>query len=351
MTLGVEPAILAHMPRVTFEADDKHVDANVDDWLYDVCTDAGASIPFSCKAGACGTCATEVVGSMDGLGRVTQREARTLGAGGLDPARYRLPCLHGVQGDIVFGRSAQAAASAAALPVVECQVEAFRRLNLSVAEVRFFVKDPGFEFRPGQYMIFQVPSADGREIIRRSYSISTPPSDRRHFEICVRAVAGGHGSNWVHRLRPGQIVKAEGPVGDFVLQDGDRDIVMVATGTGMSPIKSMLLHLLDQRSPRRVRLFFGVRAVQDLFYTDLLRGLEAHYPAFGHELTMSSPDPAQWAGPRGRVTTLVADRVSAADAARSEAYLCGSRAMIDDVVGVLRGKGLAPDHIHHENFY
>ena len=320
-------------------------------WVDMSCTDAGASVPFQCKAGACGTCATEVIGSHDGLGRVTQREARTLGAAALDPARFRLPCLHTVQGDIVFGRPAHAAAAASTLPVIDCEVESFRRLNLTVAEVRFFVPRAGFAFQPGQYMVFRIPSADGREVIRRSYSISTPPSDARHFEICVRAVAGGHGSNWVHRLRPGQVVKAEGPVGDFVLGGGDRDLVMIATGTGMSPIKSMLLHLLDQRSQRRVRLFFGVRAVQDLFYTDLLRGLEAHYPAFSSELAVSSPDPAQWAGARGRVTRLIEERLTADDAARSEAYLCGSRAMIEDASALLRAKGMDPAHIHFENFY
>jgi ferredoxin-NADP reductase/ferredoxin len=339
------------MARITFEADGRSVDAQPDDWFYDVCADARASIPFSCKAGACGTCATEVKAGMDSLGKVTQREARTLAAEALDPARYRLPCLHSVGGDLTFGRPARAAAAASALPVVTCEVEAFRRLNLSVAEVRFFVKEGGFRFQPGQYMIFQVPSADGREVIRRSWSISTPPSDARHFEVCVRAVAGGHGSNWIHRLRPGQVVKAEGPVGDFVLRDTPRDLVMVATGTGIAPIKSMLLHLLDHGSRRRVRLFFGVRAVQDLFYTDLLRGLEAHYPAFAHEITMSSPDPSQWAGPRGRVTRLVDERLAPADAARSEAYLCGGRAMIEDVAALLRGKGLADEHIHFENFY
>jgi ferredoxin-NADP reductase/ferredoxin len=339
------------MPRVTFEADGKTCDAQPGDWLYDVCTDAGASVPFSCKAGACGTCATEVLGSHAGLGRVTQREARTLEAAALDPARFRLPCLHSVEGDVVFGRSAHAAGQATPLPTIACEVESFRRLNLTVAEVRFFVARPGFAFRPGQYMVFQVPSPDGREIVRRSYSISTPPSDARHFEICVRAVAGGHGSNWVHRLRPGDHVTAEGPVGDFVLHDGDRDILMVATGTGMSPIKSMLLHLLDQRSRRRVRLLFGVRTTQDLFYTDLLRGLEAHYPAFSSEITVSSPDPAQWAGARGRVTRLIDERFTAADAARTEAYLCGSRAMIEDASALLRAKGLGGDHIHFENFY
>ncbi|HWO18913.1 MAG TPA: FAD-binding oxidoreductase [Kofleriaceae bacterium] len=340
------------MPRITFADDDRTVDAAKDDWLYDVCVDAKASIPFSCKAGACGTCATQVLSGGDSIGTVTQRELRTLAAAGLEPAHYRLPCLHSVgDGDVVFGRPANVPSKATRLAKIEAEVESFRRLNLSVAEIRFFVPRPEIAFRPGQYVIFQIPSADGREVIRRSYSISTPPSDKRHFEICVRAVPGGHGSNWVHRLRAGERVQCEGPVGDFTLQDSERDIVMVATGTGISPIKSMLLHLLDQRSTRRVRLFFGVRSVQDLFYTDLLRGLEAHYPQFSYEITMSSPDAALWAGPRGRVTRLVEDRVAPGEAERTEAYLCGSRGMIEDVVSLLRGKGVPDAQIHFENFY
>ena len=173
----------------------------------------------------------------------------------------------------------------------------------------------------------------------------------RHFEICVRAVAGGHGSNWVHRLRPGMKVGFEGPVGDFILRDTSRDILMVATGTGISPIKSMLLHLLDQRSDRRVRLFFGVRSAQELFYTDLLRGLEAHYPGFSSSIAMSAPDPTRWPGRPARVTDLVREQVTPDQAARTEAYLCGSRAMVDDVREALLAKGIVPDHIHSENFY
>src|SRR5690606_15291054 len=123
------------------------------------------------------------------------------------------------------------------------------------------------------------------------------------------------------------------------------------TGTGMSPIKSMLLHLLDQRSTRRVRLLFGVRSVQDLFYSDLLRGLEAHYPNFSSTIALSSPDPGRWAGPRGRVTDLVRDQVTPEQAARTEAYLCGSRAMVEDVTDLLRARGMGAEHIHTENFY
>jgi len=335
------------MAKICFRSDGIEHQAADGDWLYDVCVEARATIPFACKAGACGTCATEVLEGGENLGKPGLRELRTLGEKGLDPDRYRLPCLGTVAGDVAFGRSALAAQAARELPVGEAEVESQRRLNLTVCEVRFFVRTQGFAFQPGQYVIFQIPAE--REVVRRSYSISTTPSDQRHFEICVRAVAGGHGSNYVHRLRPGQKVRFEGPMGDFTLRDNDRDILMVATGTGISPIKSMLLHLLEQRSNRKVHLLFGVRAVQDIFYTDFLRGLEAQYPNFQHQLVLSAPDPAQWAGRRGRVTDAVRELVCPAK--RTEAYLCGSQGMVVEVEAILRGKGVAAEHIHHENFY
>ncbi|MHC4861135.1 MAG: FAD-binding oxidoreductase, partial [Planctomycetota bacterium] len=186
-----------------------------------------------------------------------------------------------------------------------------------------------------------------------SYSISTPPSDRGHFEICVRAVAGGVGSNYVHRLRPGSKVQAEGPVGDFVLdEESDRDILMVATGTGMSPIKSMLIHLLEAGASKPVRLLFGVRNTEDLFYTALLRGLGAHYPDFHSMITISAPAPDRWGGPKGRVTDHVASYLGGPEAARNtDAYLCGGRTMVEDVKRALVAEGMPEDRVHHENFY
>lgn len=90
------------------------------------------------------------------------------------------------------------------------------------------------------------------------------------------AVAGGHGSNYIHRLRSGDRLEVEGPYGDFVLEEESRKhMLMIATGTGMSPITSRLRHLLDMRSSRKIRLLFDVRHQADLFYTDLCRGLAA----------------------------------------------------------------------------
>jgi ferredoxin-NADP reductase/ferredoxin len=339
------------MPKVTFQHTGKSVDADEGEWMYDVVERADGGIPFACKAGACGTCATPVLAGVESLGKVTAREARTLTELGLDLDTHRLPCLKDVgAADLTWGRPRNAADADRQLATYEVVVESYRPLTLTVAEIRFFVEKSDFAFRPGQYVILHIPDAPG--VVRRSYSISTPPSDQRHFEICVRAVAGGHGSNYVHRLRPGQRLQVEGPYGDFVLaEDSTRDIIMIATGTGISPIKSMLMHLLDRRSLRRVRLFFGLRHESDLFYTDLLRGLSAHYPAFEYSVILSQADPERWSGPRGRVSDLIDLEVTSEQAAHTEVYLCGGQPMIETCTTELRALGFDEAAIYYERFF
>jgi ferredoxin-NADP reductase/ferredoxin len=338
------------MPKVRFSFSNKEVVADDGEWLYDVCDRAQSGIPFACKAGACGTCATEVLEGWESLDKQTAREVRTLGSIKVDPGKYRLPCLSDAHGDIVFGKPFNAPEKDTALKIHDVEVESYRPLNATVAEVRFFVKSDNFSFKPGQYVIFHVPHPTQK--IRRSYSISTPPSDKRHFEVCVRSVAGGFGSNYVHRLRPGDSLKVEGPYGEFVLEEkSPKKILMIATGTGMSPIKSMLLHLLDTRSSRKVKLFFGVRHESDLFYLDLFRGLKAHYPEFSYETTLSSPNPERWSGHRGRVTDLVQKYVEYPETGDIEAYLCGGQEMIEDCKEQLLKIGFPAGSIHHENFY
>lgn len=339
------------MPKVTFQHSGKSIEADEGEWMYDVAERAECGMPFACKAGACGTCATPVLDGIETLSGLTAREARTLTNMRLDTETYRLPCLKDVgNGDIVWGTPVNASEAGQALDQHEAVVEAYRPLNLTVAEVRFFVSSAGFSYRPGQYMIFTVPNLP--HPIRRSYSISTPPSDTSHFEVCVRSVAGGAGSNFIHRLRAGQRLKVEGPFGDFVLDEqSDRDIVMIATGTGIAPIKSMLMHLLEKRSRRRVRLFFGLRHESDLFYTDLMRGLKAHYPGFEYRVALSCADRDVWSGPRGRVTDLIDQHLSARDAGHTEAYICGGRPMIDSCIDRLTNLGFREEAIHYERFF
>jgi NAD(P)H-flavin reductase/ferredoxin len=267
------------MPRVSFTRNQITYDAQDGEWLYDACQEVRASVPFACKAGACGTCATEVLQGQEYLGEPRAREIRTLEASNLDPKRYRLLCLVDVHGDLVLSDSVHAPQEKAALGIFDARVEAYLPLTQTVCEQRLRVDSPQFRFRPGQYMIFHVPEIS--RVIRRSYSISSAPTDTSHFEICVRAVSGGYCSNYVHRLRPGATIQVEGPYGEFSLEpESNSEILMVATGTGISPIKSMLLQLFERQTHRRIRLFFGLRNVSDLFYVDLLETFAASHPNF-----------------------------------------------------------------------
>ncbi len=338
------------MHRITFKKDGITYDAEDGEWLYDVCQEAGASIPFACKAGACGTCATHVVEGHKAMGALKAREIRTLESNGIDPSQYRLICLADAHGDLTLGESAHAPEEKAELGILKARVEDYRPLTLRVCEQRFIVEGGSLRFHPGQYMIFCVPGID--QVVRRSYSISSTPSDTGHFEICVRAVSGGFCSNYIHRLRPEASIQVEGPYGEFCLEESsDKEILMVATGTGISPIKSMILHLLESKSPRRIRLFFGVRNVSDLFYRELFRTIAASHPSFDYVIILSQPDLHRWTGPRGRVTDLIRQNITEQDAERTEAYLCGGRQMIDEVKLLLLEKGFKDGHVHHENFY
>ena len=92
------------MPNIKFDYENKTFKAVNGEQLYDVVQRANIGIPLSCKAGACGTCATEVLEGNDNLGDQSAREVRALNSANLDSKIYRLPCLCDVHGNVVFGK-------------------------------------------------------------------------------------------------------------------------------------------------------------------------------------------------------------------------------------------------------
>jgi len=147
-------------------------------------------------------------------------------------------------------------------------------------------------------------------------------------------------------LREGETTAFRGPLGTFVLHDSPRDLLFVATGTGIAPFRSMLRALAEASSSRAVTLVWGLRSERDLYYQDELISLRERLPRFSFITTLSRPTSA-WRGTTGRVTGLVETRVETV--ANLEAFLCGNGGMIRDVRDVLRRKGLCP--IRVEQYY
>jgi ferredoxin-NADP reductase/ferredoxin len=342
------------MPKVLFKQSGQSMSCEPGDYLLDLAEAHGGTIKFSCRAGACGACVIDVSATPNGLNPMSPRERRTLESVGADLSKHRLACITRVMNDLEIADATTAPSERAretgVRPGFEAEVVESRHLADQVREVTFRLIQPAaISFIPGQYLSFTVSDFDH---VRRSYSLASSPADRNHVTVCVRAVSGGRGSNYIHRLEPGDRVRFDGPYGDFVLrQSSARDILLVANGTGVAPMMSILRHLTDARSTRKATLYFGLRHVHDMFYQEELGQFTKHLPNFRYAYCLSQPDRSRWDGFAGRVTHLLRQDVTRDVALRSEAYLCGGHGLVDDAKAILLAAGMPADAIHHEQFY
>lgn len=221
-------------------------------------------------------------------------------------------------------------------------------LTYDIKLVRFkLIKPSVMNFKPGQYAQLKVPGID----VIRAYSIASDPAVTDHIEMIVRYVPNGAATTYVFKaLQKGDRATITGPYGTFYLQeDSDRDIVMIAGGSGKAPIRSILFRLRATGMNRKVRYFFGAKAVRDLYYTKELRELEKEYPNFQYVPALSSPLPDdKWDGETGLITDVL-DRLSG-DISESEAYLCGSPGMIDACIKVLKKNGVKNENVYYDKF-
>ena len=202
-------------------------------------------------------------------------------------------------------------------------------------------------FKAGQFVSFEVPKEGQPPPLTRPYSIASPPSQRDRILLILNLVQGGPGSNYLFSLREGFRTSFKGPAGAFYLRDdGSRDLLFVATGTGIAPLRSMIFAQLERGESRSVTLFWGLRSQRDLYLQEELQELARAYPKFSYVTTLSRPEPG-WSGAIGRVTTLIDQCVPSVR--NLAVYLCGGNGMIKDVTIRLNAKGLCP--IYREKYY
>jgi CDP-4-dehydro-6-deoxyglucose reductase len=212
------------------------------------------------------------------------------------------------------------------------EVSKTRSLTHDVREIELTLLDAArIDFMPGQFVSFEVPRRTSSLPATRPYSIASSPNQRDAIQLVLNRVSGGPGSEYLFGLQQGDCTSFRGPAGTFVLRDSPRDLLFVATGTGIAPIRSMLRVLAEASSSRTIALFWGLRRERDLYYQDELNSQPSN----------------DWRGAAGYVTPLVDAHVT--DVANLEVFLCGNGSMIRDVRDMLRGKGLCP--IRVEQYY
>jgi ferredoxin-NADP reductase/ferredoxin len=187
---------------------------------------------------------------------------------------------------------------------------------------------PDFAFTPGQYVDLQVAGA------RRSFSMANLPGEDR-IELIIKRYPGGRLSGLLDgQLRRGDRLTLTGPYGSLRLHDSDRSILMIAGGSGMAPILSLLRQLAAGGSERSIQFFYGARTEDDLFGLDEIRGLPL--PAFVFtpvtgRLVHEAVD--EWL-PDGEL----------------DVYMCGPPAMVEAAEAVLERHGVDGQRIFTDRF-
>jgi NAD(P)H-flavin reductase len=222
-----------------------------------------------------------------------------------------------------------------------------RKLTHDVREIRLRLIEPAeIRFKAGQFVSFEVALPGFPRPGMRPYSIVSSPNRHREIDLVLNLVTGGPGSTYLFGLHEGDRTRFKGPAGSFYLRDSTRSLLFVATGTGIAPFRSMLAALVENRDPRSVTLFWGLRSERDVYYQDELQALSAQHHELTLLTTLSRPS-GQWQGHRGRVTERVETDIASVQ--NLEVYLCGNSGMIKDVTAILNRKGLCP--IYREKYY
>jgi ferredoxin-NADP reductase len=216
-----------------------------------------------------------------------------------------------------------------------------KMLSRDIMELRF-ERPSGFSFVAGQFVRFQI-SMSG-EMVSRPYSISSSPVEE-YLEFCVKIIPGGKASYYFSQIESGTSALVSAPQGVFICKPEHQPTKMfIATGAGVAPIMSMIEERLENATGENLRLLFGVREVEDVFWAERLDELKASYSNFKYQLTLSRPND-EWKGLRGRVSEHLTH--ASLDA---EYYICGSVEMVKDVRGLLLEKGVGPKTVHFEIF-
>jgi NAD(P)H-flavin reductase/ferredoxin len=150
----------------------------------------------------------------------------------------------------------------------EATVEAVEPLTHDIT--RLVLKAPGFDFTPGQFVDIQVPGEPG---VRRSFSLANLPGEDR-IELMIKRYPGGKLSGMLQgQIKPGDEIAYTGPYGSLRPREGERPILMIAGGSGMAPILSLLRAFSASGCERPIRFFYGARTEDDLFHVDEISAL------------------------------------------------------------------------------
>ena len=270
----------------------------------------------------------------------------------------------------------------------ECSVESSSSVTTFLKQLVLVLPDEErLEFKAGEYVLLEAPPHHVRfadfdipeqyraewqryklldmesvttEKVLRAYSLANPPSESRRIVLIVRIATPppyapdappGQASSYVFSLAAGDRVAVAGPFGQFHATDNSSEMVMIAGGAGIAPIRSIVLDQLERGRQRRISLWYGVRNRLELCYHDELEALARRHENFFYAAVLSEQTD-DWTGPRGYVHDACYNEYLKDHEApeNAEYYLCGPPLMSAAVLKMLDELGVDSSNVFLDDF-
>ena len=200
-----------------------------------------------------------------------------------------------------------------------------------------------FNFVAGQFITIIHKKED--KVIRRSYSISSYNKNKTEFEICVKLVKNGEFTNILFKKKENEKIEFIGPYGFFNLKENEKNLVFICVGTGIAPIKSMLIYLEKIKSNKKITLICGYKDEKSILYFNYFENLKQK---LNMEIFYCLSQEKHERHFNGRILKFL--ETSNMDFNNKDFYICGIREMVEDTITFLKEKNLLKSSIVAERF-
>jgi Na+-transporting NADH:ubiquinone oxidoreductase subunit F len=231
--------------------------------------------------------------------------------------------------------------------------------------VRFtdFDIEPEYRLEWERYRLLELTS-ELDEPAFRAYSLANQPSENDQIKLVVRIATPPHDapsdtppgkvSSYIFGLNPGDLVTVSGPFGEFHARETDKEMIFIAGGAGMAPMRSIIRdQLLRLKTRRKITFWYGARNLRELCYAAEFDELAGQYANFSWRVALSEPaSDSPWTGYRGFIHSVVYENYLKDHPAPEEAeyYLCGPPLMSAAVIQILEDLGVEQDNILYDDF-